>query len=479
MTKRLNRPSPTESQLLFEIDTERCEEVITARGGIPLVVQSFRGLGLADSVKHHVRVKERQRGYDEATFVESFIILNAAGGECLDDFDELRKDDGLCELIGHGIPSATAARTFLYQFHSAEEIEKAQSELPMGQVAFVPGESAPLRGLAAVNRDLVQGLGKRCLDQKIATIDLDTTLIESRKEEAQPTYEGFRGYQPMIALWAEMDLIAADEFRDGNVPAMMDPARVAKAAFAALPSTIATYYFRGDSACHESKLIRWLRDEDRADGPAGVIGFAISARMSEALAEAVGTVAEEKWTPYGEAHASEIRECAEVDFVPRELEEKKDTKPLRYVAIRIRKRQGELFNDGSRVRHFAIVSNIWDWPAARLIQWQREKAGTIEIVNDVVKNELAGGVLPCGRFGANAAWFRLAVISHNVMTALKRLAMKPEMLNARPKRLRFLYFSIPGKVVHHARKLLLRLRAELDRVTECFEILRLLRPVSG
>src|SRR3989442_15858017 len=43
----------------------------------------------------HLVVKERQRGYDEATFVESFVILNAAGGECLDDFERLRADPGL------------------------------------------------------------------------------------------------------------------------------------------------------------------------------------------------------------------------------------------------------------------------------------------------------------------------------------------------------------------------------------------------
>jgi hypothetical protein len=37
----------------------------------------MRSLGLPGSVKQHVRIKERQRGFDEATFVESFIILNA------------------------------------------------------------------------------------------------------------------------------------------------------------------------------------------------------------------------------------------------------------------------------------------------------------------------------------------------------------------------------------------------------------------
>src|ERR1019366_10315719 len=117
------------------------------------------------------------------------------------------------------------------------------------------------QGLAQVNRDLIQVLGERCPDQKIATVDQDATIIESRKREAKPTYEGERGYQPMLAAWAETSLVLADEFRDGNVPAQMEPLAVAQRAFAALPSTVKEYYYRGDSACHESRLVNWLRDE--------------------------------------------------------------------------------------------------------------------------------------------------------------------------------------------------------------------------
>ena len=69
---------------------------------------------------------------------------------------------------------------------------------------------------------------------------------------------------------------AAAEFRDGNVPALMAPLTVAKAAFAALPCTVRSYYYRGDSACHEKELLHWLLDEKRAGGPQGFIGFAIS-----------------------------------------------------------------------------------------------------------------------------------------------------------------------------------------------------------
>ena len=83
-----------------------------------------------------------------------------------------------------------------------------------------------------------------------------------------------------------------------------------------------------------------------------------------------------------------------------------------------------------------------------------------------MKNELAAGVLPCGRFGANAAWFRLAAISHNVLTALKRLALPPDLLRARPKRLRFLFLNAPGRLVHHARKITLRLGLGLARIRE-------------
>jgi len=218
----------------------------------------------------------------------------------------------------------------------------------------------------------------------------------------------------------------------------------------------------------------WLRDEQRAGGPLGKIGFAISARMSQALRQAVEAVPEAEWQPYGKPDPEVLRECAEVPFVPTEAYERKDTEPLRYVAVRIRKRQGAWFADGSAVKHFAVVTNLREWSAAKLLEWHRQKAGTIEAVHDVLKNELAAGVLPCGRFGANAAWLRLAVLTHNVLTALKRLALPPELLAARPKRLRFLIFQTAGRLVHHARKMMLRLAAAAERIALWLAALRLL-----
>ena len=82
-----------------------------------------------------------------------------------------------------------------------------------------------------------------------------------------------------------------------------------------------------------------------------------------------------------------------------------------------------------------------------------------------LKNELAGGVMPCARFGSNAAWFRFTVLTYNVLSGMKRLALPKELREARPKRLRFVIFHTPGKLIHHARQILLRLAHTLNRFT--------------
>jgi hypothetical protein len=282
------KPSPAEGEFLFQLDPEPLEECVTSYAGIPLFLQAARSLDVSGRVQQHLQIKQRHRGLDEAGYVESFLVLNALGGDCLEDFERLREDEGLAEMLGHEVPSCEAARKFLYQFHDESKVEQAQKELPVGQVSYIAEESAPLRALAQVNQEMVQEVGRRCAEQKIATVDLDATIIESYKREAQPTYQGSSGYQPMLALWAEMNLVLADEFRDGNVPAQKEPLRVARRAFAALPATVREYYFRGDSACWEKELLNWLRDEQRTAGPQGPITFSISVRMTSNLKKHFG-----------------------------------------------------------------------------------------------------------------------------------------------------------------------------------------------
>lgn len=475
---RKQKPSPAEDELLFQLDPEPLEECVTSYAGIPLFLQAARSLDLPGRVKQHLQIKQRERGLNEGGYVESFLVLNALGGDCLEDFERLREDEGLSEMLGHEVPSCEAARKFLYHFHDESKLEQAQKELPVGQVSYIAEESAPLRALAQISQEMVQEVGRRCPDQKIATVDLDATIIESYKQEARPAYQGGSGYQPMLALWAEMNLVLADEFRDGNVPAHMEPLRVTQRAFQCLPTTVQEYYFRGDSGCWEKSLLNRLRDEKRAEGPQGRITFGISVRMTPNLTKHIERLPGCLWKPYRE-DSEAVWECADLlNYWPEEEDRPEGAGPLRYVAIRIRKRQGQLLADGSEVKYFAVASNEWHWSAVRLLDWQREKAGTIEALHDVLKNELAAGVMPCGRLGANAAWLRFAVMTHNVLTALKRLALPEKWLTARPKRMRFQIFCSPGKLVSHARQTWLRVRRLKEQLAEWIETLRLLPILS-
>ena len=90
------------------------------------------------------------------------------------------------------------------------------------------------------------------------------------------------------------------------------------------------------------------------------------------------------------------------------------------MGLRLLKAQPSLFADGSDRQHYAVVTNL-DWEGGRLLEWHREKAGTIEHVHDELKNGLAAGHMPSQRFGANAAWLKLAILSYNLASAIKGL----------------------------------------------------------
>jgi hypothetical protein len=237
--------------------------------------------------------------------------------------------------------------------------------------------------------------------------------------------------------------------------------------FAALPESVTERYFRADSACYDEQLLKWLSEPSRG------IGFAISADMTRTLRQACSALPQSSWTLY-EERSDVILHVADVEFTPGDW--KKSAMPLRYIALRFTPRQGELLGDGSTERYFAIVTNR-QGDAGEIVDWQRQKAGTVELVHDVTKNELGAGVLPSGKFGANAAWYRLVMLTHNVLCAMRRLVAPPELKSARPKRLRFRLFTLPAKVIVHARQLFARVAQRLldaaDALATCVRMLAL------
>jgi hypothetical protein len=437
--------------LPFHLIQDTSKVLLTSFGGLPLVMETFRALGLPQAIKKRLVLHQRESKYQEADYVESFVSVFAAGGDCVDDFEILREDEGVKKL-GLRVPSPEAARCFLNVFHEEGLLE---GRLP--HQAFIPEETEWLERLAAVQRDLVK---KAILKEQPwkATIDLDATVIESHKQQAYWTYLDQKGYQPVVAYWAEQDLILADEFRDGNVPAGMDLLPLVKEAISALPPTIRLVRVRSDSAADVHELLNWCRKEV-AGRPR--IEFAISADVTEELRAAIQALPEEAWKPLRKVTDKGLilgrKEWTEVEFVPSQPSRKKGTKPDRYLAIRIRPAQGELFGDGNPYHYFAVVSNMWSWDGERLLRWQRERCGTVEKAHDVLKNDLAGGVMPAKRFFANAAWWRLNALTYNVLSVMKRKSLPSSWWSVRLKALRYHLLCIAGRVIEHGRRLFLKI----------------------
>lgn len=443
-----------EGLLPFKLIEEESGEALTSYGGLPLVVETCEALGLGRLVKQHVRIKQRQRGYSESQYVQSVIAMIAGGGDCLEDIERLRSDRGLKLLLGE-MPSAEAVRFFLYGFHDEELLEGRP-----GQGAFIATETEPLAGLWEVSREVVLKASRK-EQPKEATIDQDATVVESHKEQSQMTYLGERGYQPVINYWAEQDLILSDEFRDGNVPAGMDPLSSFLRAVRALPPSVETIYFRSDSAAYQHKLLDKLGEGVERNGKQVPVYFAISADVSEGLRGKIISLSESAWKPLRRLTEKGLiegrKEWAELEFVPSASSVKKDMKPDRYLAIRVRPWQTELFSDGNSYHYYAVVTNRWEMEGEELLRWQRERCGSVEKVHDVVKNDLAGGVMPCGRFYANAAWWRLNCLCYNVISVMKRKALPKSFWPARMKALRFHLIGVAGKVVSHARMTFLKI----------------------
>jgi hypothetical protein len=147
--------------------------------------------------------------------------------------------------------------------------------------------------------------------------------------------------------------------------------RIIQNAVAALPGKFNEIWLRGDSSLYEHSAIAWVEEN--------AVRYGISVRMSQQIKESFEALPQNHWKPAGE-ETDPIREWAEINYVPCDGNwSNVFAIQRRYLASRIKPKQGELLACGVSVRHFAIVTNRNDPEGGTgpdLIRWQRQKAGT-------------------------------------------------------------------------------------------------------
>ena len=121
---------------------------------------------MRESVAEHVCARGGEQGWSDTESVLSLLLLNLAGGECVDDIEKLAGDAGSSEVMERvrwaglpprecrrlerrwrkertrAVPSPSSLRRYLSRFHN----DAAERERVVG-VAFIPARTKPLVGL--------------------------------------------------------------------------------------------------------------------------------------------------------------------------------------------------------------------------------------------------------------------------------------------------------------------------------------------
>ncbi|MBW2722649.1 MAG: IS1380 family transposase [Deltaproteobacteria bacterium] len=475
----------------YEVEGNGCG--MTAFGGLPLYLDLAHVSGLSKSIEEHLGVRVGEQGWTDSEVVMSLVLLNLAGGECVDDLGIVEADEGFCRVLRgvqmHGlkrqarrelegrwrkerrrsVPSPSAVFRYLRAFHDAE-----QEGLRRAGKAFIPVANEHLGGFPRVNRDFLAFV-QRNSPQRTATLDMDATLVETSKSEALYCYKGFKSYQPLNTWWAEQGVIVHTEFRDGNVPAGYEQLRVLKEALRCLPDGVEQVRLRSDTAGYQHDLLKYceLAESERF----GRIEFTIGCDVTEEFKRAVAGVEQLQWSPLKKmVQGREVEtgtEWAEVCFVPNAIGHSKKGKGPEYRYVATRRLMDEqlilpgmdedrqypfpsMGMEGKKYKVFGYVTNM-DWDGAALIPWLYKRCGNSEQAHGVMKEDLAGGKLPSKYFGENAAWWWIMILALNLNAAMKSLVLGRRWIPKRMKAIRFALINLPARVLERSRYLLVRL----------------------
>ncbi len=101
---------------------------------------------------------------------------------------------------------------------------------------------------------------------------------------------------------------------------------------------------------------------------------------------------------------------------------------------------------GTRYKLARAVTN-GDISTGDLIWWHRQRCGKSKEVHGATKEDLAGGTLPSGRFGADAAWWQMLIVGFNLTAAMKRLILGEARVTKRFKAIRPWLINLLGRLV--------------------------------
>jgi len=431
-------------QTVFPFKIETTRESLTAHGGLALMAEFNHGIGLRELVDRYLPVPGSNRGFNPSVMVDTLVLMLQGGGRSLEDLRELKNEEGLMKLIGHNeIPESDTVGDWL----------RRMGDPKTGQLGF--------EGLDGVRDKLNERILKRD-GIKEYTLDADATEIIGEKADALFTYNGNKGYMPMLGFLYETPVCLLDEFREGNVAPAFGQKEFYMGCKNRMPLGKRIGYYRGDSASYQAELFNQLEE----DG----VRYGITADQDKAVKSAIALIPSGDWEEAVRGCGDELAETVHC------MNETK--RAFRLVIKREVRRQGELFEGEGRYFYHAVATN-WleeEKNTGDVLEWHNQR-GQAENFNKEVKDGIGMERMPCGQSYANAVFFRIGVIAYNLFIGFKRLSCPESWMKQTIATFRWKMVQIAGRIVRHAGKTVLKLMIDLEKLEffkgirhKCFEL---------
>jgi Transposase DDE domain group 1 len=402
--------------------------------------------GLCDAL---AGTRERRSGHDPGRVFCDLAVMLADGGRCVSDLAALA---GQASLFGEVASVSTARRVVL----SIGDDELAAIRAARARARARAWEAGAARGRVI--------------------LDFDATPIgvHSEKEHAAGHYKGGFGFNPLVVSCGRE--VLAGLLRPGNAGAnnAEDHLKLLDLALEQLPACAldGAILARSDSAgaSHD------LADSCRETG----IQFSFGYPLTEPVRETLLSLEESAWRPAIDQDG-EQREGAWVCELTGQVNLPDWPEGTRLICRRERPHPGAQlsFTDLEGHRFQCFITDQTDEDLAALEATHRQHAQ----VEDRIKGLKATGAnyLPFHAFQANAAWFELTLLAHDIMVWTQTLTLEGEHQICEPKRLRYRILHIAGQLTRHARRHTLHLPADwpwASAILRAFERLQAL-PAPG
>ena len=314
-----------------------------------------------------------------------------------------------------------------------------------------------LRGVYAM-QSVQRSLLKRYLKgRRELTLDIDASLIFNRKSIAEPTYKGEPGFASMLGH-IDGGWLLYSELRSGNIPPAYNNLGFLKRCQAHLPAGVRIHYLRADAASYQHELFDYCTDE-------GIV-FTIGGRLDASVLEAIAQIPEEAWeelSSYGGDSHHVKEEIAEFWHTMHEgrgafrmIVVRKRVTPVLPGLWDLLSEEEKVALSNDRYQLIATNADPEEFSPRKVVSFYRKRGNESENRIKEFKNGFNLSYLPTSDFMANAFYFQIGALAYSTFLLFKREALQESWHKHTVHTLRHKLYHIAGKVVTHARQLILK-----------------------